>query len=241
MSHDNKAVLVTGGAVRIGRACCEALVSSGSGVAIHYRDSAESARELVAWAKDRGVPALALEADLADSDSAAALVERASAGIGPLTGLVNNASKFDHRSFERTDLDHWQRHLDVNLTAPFLLSQAFARQAPAGSCIVNLLDWRALRPTAASFAYTVAKAGLAAMTQSLAQILAPDVRVNGLALGTILPEPGSSGFSAEALARIPAGRVGTIEEVVDALMFLLDGPTYLTGEILHLDGGASLV
>ncbi len=129
----------------------------------------------------------------------------------------------------------------MNLTAPFLLSQAFARhRGGRPGAIVNLLDWRALRPGADHFAYTISKAGLAALTQSLAQALAPSIRVNGLALGAILPPPGAANDDIPPSARSPLGRWGTLQETCDALLFLLAGPDFITGEILHLDGGRHL-
>ena len=136
-------------------------------------------------------------------------------------------------------MEAWDRHFAVDLRAPFLLSQAFARErAGAPGAIVNLLDWRALRPAADHFPYTIAKAGLAAMTRSLALALAPTIRVNGLALGAILP-PADGGTA--GLDSVPSGRWARLEEVGQALLFLLGGSDYVTGNILHLDGGRHLV
>ncbi len=130
----------------------------------------------------------------------------------------------------------------VNLTAPFLLSQAFARSLPqdAAGRIVNLLDWRALRPAADHLPYTISKAALAALTQSLAAALAPRVTVNGLALGAILP-PSDGAAVNTILEKVPARRWAELDEVAQALLFLLDGPAYLTGDILYIDGGRHLV
>ncbi len=234
--------LVTGSAVRLGRAIALGLAELGYPVGIHYRTSGDQADETAARARQAGVEASTFEADLADADLAAGLVDRVAGRLGPVGILVNSASIFDRVGFEQTGLDLWQRHLAVNLTAPFLLSQAFARQAPAtGGAVLNLLDWRALRPTAASFAYTIAKAGLAAMTRSLARTLAPGIRVNGLALGAILPPPGEDDFSNGVLEPVPAGRPGSETEVARAAIFLLTGADYVTGEIVHLDGGRHLV
>ena len=141
---------------------------------------------------------------------------------------------------ETTSLDGWQKHLQINLTAPFLLSLAFAKQAPEGGRIVNILDWRALRPGADHFPYTISKAALAAMTQSLAVALAPKVIVNGLALGAILP-PSDGNVKPDIIKNIPAKRWAEEQEVEQALLFALAGPAYITGEIFHLDGGRHLV
>jgi pteridine reductase len=155
---------------------------------------------------------------------------------------VNNAAIFEPLSLSDTTLDDWQRNLAINLTAPFLLSQAFAAALPPGESgrIVNLLDWRALRPGADHFPYTISKAGLAALTRSLAVALAPHITVNGLALGAILP-PSTGGDIDDILDPVPAGRWAELDEVCQALLFLLSGPSYITGEILHIDGGRHLV
>jgi pteridine reductase len=121
-----------------------------------------------------------------------------------------------------------------------LLSQAFAKQTKAGR-IVNILDWRALRPGADHFPYTVTKSALAAMTKSLAIALAPGITVNGLALGAILPPADNPSASEKVIEAVPAKRWSEAQEVEDALIFLLAGPAYITGEIIHLDGGRHLV
>jgi pteridine reductase len=130
----------------------------------------------------------------------------------------------------------------VNLTAPFLLCQAFARQMPSGEAgrIINILDWRALRPAADHLPYTISKAALAALTQSLAVALAPNISVNGLALGAILP-PSFGESTACILSSVPADRWAKLDELTQALLFLLTGPAYITGEIIHLDGGRHLI
>jgi len=126
------------------------------------------------------------------------------------------------------------------LTAPFLLSQAFANQAPEDARIVNIIDWRALRPRADHFSYTISKAALASMTKSLAVALAPKIIVNGLALGAILPPSGGKA-KPDITKSIPAGRWAYENEVEQALLFALTCPAYITGEIIHVDGGRHLV
>jgi NAD(P)-dependent dehydrogenase (short-subunit alcohol dehydrogenase family) len=142
---------------------------------------------------------------------------------------------------ETTQAD-WDAHLAINLTAPYLLTQSFARfiGSERPGRVVNLLDWRATKPGADHFAYTVSKAALAAMTRSLAQSLAPNISVNGLALGAILP-PEGKGRDPETVKRIPAGRWGNPDEVGNALVFLLAGTAYITGEIIYVDGGRHLL
>jgi pteridine reductase len=231
--------LVTGGARRIGRALAEAAARAGADVAVHYGTSGGPAEQVVREVRELGRRATAIQADLADPDQAATLVERASAELGPIDWLVNSAAVFEPLDLAATSVEAWDRHFAINLRAPFLVSQAFARvRAGRPGAIVNILDWRALRPAADHFPYTIAKAGLAAMTRSLAVGLAPSIRVNGLALGAVLP-PADGGPA--ALEDVPAGRWARLEEVGQALVFLLNGPDYITGSILHLDGGRHLV
>jgi NAD(P)-dependent dehydrogenase (short-subunit alcohol dehydrogenase family) len=241
MSLSGKTVLITGAAMRIGRALALAVARAGGDVVAHFGKSRQEAESLQAEIELMGRKANLLQADLADADQAAGLIERAWEHA-PLYALVNNASVFEPRDLEGTTLETWNRALMVNLTAPFLLSQAFARRVdPAGvGRIINFLDWRALRPGADHLAYTISNAGLAALTRSLAAALAPRITVNGLALGAILP-PSDGAPTSVKMDQIPAGRWADLDEVTQALIFLLDGPAYITGEVLHIDGGRHLI
>lgn len=241
MSLDGKTVLITGAAKRVGRSLALAAARAGANVIVHYGNSVEDAESLALEIQRLDRQALLIQADLSKPEQAAGLVRRA-LEYGPLYALVNNASIFEALDWQSATLESWNRHLTVNLTAPFLLSQAFARGLAPGAQgrIVNLLDWRALRPGADHLPYTISKAALAALTRSLAQALAPQVTVNGLALGAILP-PSDGGASDELMRSIPAGRWARLEEVEQALLFFLTGPDYVTGEILHIDGGRHLV
>jgi NAD(P)-dependent dehydrogenase (short-subunit alcohol dehydrogenase family) len=239
----DKVVLVTGSARRIGRALAQASAKAGADVVIHFRNSRDEASETQRELQALGRHAWTLQADLEDTEQAAQLVERASA-FGPLYALVNSAAVFDRRTMQATSRGDWARTLALNLTAPFILTQAFATRIVAGSQgrVVNILDWRALRPDGEHFAYSISKAALAALTRSLALSLAPAVSVNGLALGAILPpEGGQSSPHANVLEHVPAGRWGALAEVEEAFLFLLTGPDYVTGEIIHVDGGRHLV
>jgi len=251
MSLEGKTVLITGAAKRVGRALALAVGRAGGDVVIHYGGSAQEAESLAAEIHGLGREARLVQADLNDPKQAAGIVPQA-LEHGPLYALVNNASIFEPLDWNNTTLESWNRHLMVNLTAPFLLSQAFARGLAPGARgrIVNLLDWRALRPGADHLPYTISKAALAALTQSLAQALASQATVNGLALGAILPPNEGSGDNSGAnagpsadriLASVPAGRWARLDEVEQALLFFLTGPDYVTGEILHIDGGRHLV
>lgn len=141
-----------------------------------------------------------------------------------------------------TDISAWERHLAVNLTAPFLLSQAFFKNLAPGNegRIINILDWRALRPSSDHLPYTISKAALAALTRSMAVALAPRITVNGLAFGAILP-PSDGAELKGIIDNVPANRWANLDEVGQALIFLLTGPSYITGEILHVDGGRHLI
>lgn len=234
-----KAALVTGAARRLGRAIALGLAERGADVVVHYHRSAAEAEDTVRRAAEYGVRSVALAADLAHSGQASELLERAEAALGPIDALVNNAATFGSGTLDSTRREEWDQHLAVNLSAPFALAQAFGRRRSGRpGAVVNLLDWRALRPGADHFAYTVSKAALASMTRSLAAALAPAVRVNGLALGAILPPEGEP--APDIVKRIPLGRWGTPAEVVHAVIFLIAGSDFMTGSIVHLDGGRHL-
>jgi pteridine reductase len=237
----DKNILITGAARRIGRALARACAQAGANIVVHYHGSEADAVEVRDEIAGMGCNAQLVKADLAKTADVLSLI-RSAAAIGPLYALVNNAAIFQPVTLEQTTLEDWERHLAINLTAPFLLSQAFAAQVPqhGEGRIVNIVDWRALRPGADHFPYTVSKAALASMTSALAAALAPRISVNGLALGAILP-PSTGPASPDILKSIPAGRWGELPEVEAALLFLLSGPAYITGEIIHVDGGRHLI
>ncbi len=235
-----KTILITGAAKRVGKIFALACAKAGANVMIHHGHSpkeAESLRDEIS--ASFSVSAWVLTCDLSLPDSVSQLITQANE-ISPLYGLVNSASIFENLSFQNTSLEDWHKHFAINLTAPFLLSQSFAKQSQHGR-IVNILDWRALRPAADHFPYTVTKSALASMTKSLAVALAPNIIVNGLALGAILPPADNSSAKDKIIEAVPAKRWAEAQEVEQALIFLLTCPTYITGEIIHLDGGRHLV
>ena len=236
---DGKTILITGGAKRVGKIFTLACARAGADVVIHYGHSAQEAEATRQEVVRLGRQAWVIEADLSDPAQAQNLIPLINQ-FTPLHGLVNSAAIFETLSLEATSSEDWQNHLQINLTAPFLLSQTFAKQAPTGARIVNILDWRALRPGADHFPYTISKAALAALTKSLAVALAPNVIVNGLALGAILP-PSDGKAKTDIIKNVPAGRWAEQEEVEQALIFALTCPAYITGEIIHVDGGRHLV
>ena len=234
-----KTILITGAARRLGRLFALACGRAGADLILHHGHSPAEAEALRDEIASLGRRAWVLAADFSHPESASQLIERANE-LSPLYGLVNSASIFEPLSMQETSLNDWNNHLNINLTAPFLLSQAFAKHAKHGR-IINILDWRALRPGADHFPYTVTKSALAAMTKSLAIALAPNINVNGLALGAILPPADQSTPNPKIIEPVPAKRWSEAGEAEDALLFLLSGPAYITGEILHVDGGRHLV
>ena len=173
------AALVTGGAKRIGRAICLELAAAGFDLAIHHRESGDEAAQLAAGIRALGRRAVCLSADLADAEATGALVGRAVAALGPLSVLVNNASLFADDRLDTLTGESWSSHMDVNLRAPVLLAQAFAAQAAEGASIINILDQRVLKPDPRFFSYGLSKSALWVATRTMAQALAPRIRVNG--------------------------------------------------------------
>lgn len=238
-SLNGKTVLITGAARRLGKVFALACAQAGADVVIHHGHSDEEAESVRAEITGLGRRAWVFKADLSDSSQTRELIAQINESTS-LHALVNSAAIFKPLSLETTSMKDWEKHMAINLTAPFLLSRAFAKQAPDGARIVNILDWRALRPGADHFPYTISKSALAALTKSLAVALAPNIMVNGLALGAILP-PADRSVNPEITKFIPAKRWSKESEVEDALLFLLTGPAYITGEIIHVDGGRHLV
>jgi pteridine reductase len=236
---NKKTVLITGAARRLGRVFALACAHAGANIVIHHGHSDADAESLRAEINGLGRRAWIFQADLSDSSQAQNLIPRINEST-PVHFLINSAAIFESLTLVSASIEDWEKHIAINLTAPFLLSQAFAQQAEDGARIVNILDWRALRPGADHFPYTVSKAALAAMTKSLAVALAPKILVNGLALGAILP-PSDGNKNPDIIRNVPLRRWAYIEEVEQALLFLLTSPAFITGEIIHVDGGRHLV
>ena len=238
LSLNGKTILITGAAKRVGRLFALACARAGADIVIHHGHSKEEALQVKDEIESLGRKAHILASDLGKPAEAAKLIVKANK-FSPLFALVNSAAIFEPLSFDDTTIADWERHMALNLTAPFLLSQEFARHTKEGR-IVNIVDWRALRPAADHFPYTISKAALASLTQSMAVALAPRITVNGLALGAILP-PSDGKKSDKIIEHVPAKRWSEPQEPGDALVFLLTGPSYITGEIIHVDGGRHLI
>lgn len=244
MNSYDKAALVTGASRRIGAEIVRGLHAAGYRVLLHYHRSEEAARQLAgALNAARPDSVLALRADLDDTAAKDELVRRAIDAWGHLDALVNNASTFYPTPLGTVTELQWDALLGSNLKAPFFLCQAAAPHlARRQGAIVNLIDIYAERPLKGYPTYSIAKAGLAALTRSLAVELAPDVRVNGVAPGAILwPEQADGGQTqADILARIPLARSGSPADIAGAVRFLLEEAPYITGQIIAVDGGRSV-
>ena len=241
-AEPKKVALITGGAMRIGAAIARDLAAHGWSVAIHCRRSAASADALSAEIEATGGRAAVVAADLADADALMRIVPAAQAALGPLTLLVNNASVYLEDQVGGLELGRWQTQFDVNLRAPVFLAEAFAAQLPDGSegNIVNMIDQRVWKLTPEMTSYTLTKAALWAATQTLAQALAPRIRVNGIGPGPTAPNPrdGAEGLAREA-AGVLLGRQVDLADYGRTIRFLVETPS-ITGQMIAVDSGQHL-
>jgi pteridine reductase len=243
-SLDGKTALVTGGARRVGAAIARRLHAAGAAVLIHYRDSETDAARLASELNAaRPKSAAKVKAELLAPVAPRALVSAALETFGRLDLVVNNASSFFPVAVGAMEPSHWEELIGSNLRAPlFIAQQAAAELAKHDGSIINIVDIHAERPLKGYALYSIAKAGLAAMTRSLALELAPRVRVNGVAPGAIVwPEDGQfpDPERARILATTPLARIGSPEDVARAVHFLACAP-YVTGQIVAVDGGRSI-
>ncbi|OIR07918.1 3-oxoacyl-[acyl-carrier-protein] reductase FabG [mine drainage metagenome] len=237
-----KTALVTGAAHRIGRVLALRLARDGWAVGVHYNRSVEAALSLVDEIIALGGKAVALPADLALEDEVMTLVPRAVEALGPLGCLINNASLFEQDSPMTTTRASWDAHMETNLRAPFVLIQAFAAQLPEDSegAVVNLIDQRVWNLTPHFTTYTLSKAGLWTLTQTLALALAPRIRVNAIGPGPTLPSTRQTDEQfAQQCAAMPLRRGTSPEEIAEALRFILASGS-MTGQMIALDGGQHL-
>lgn len=237
-----RTALVTGAARRVGAAIAENLAQAGFAVAVHYSGSETEAQAVAERIKALGRNTCLLRADLLCEHDTASLLARAEDALGPVGLLVNNASTFERDEVLSATRASWDLHMEVNLRAPFVLSQDFARRLPPGAdgVIVNLLDQRVWNLTPHFTTYTLSKAGLWALTQTLALALAPRIRVVGIGPGPALPSTRQTEaqFAAQC-AEVPLGRGTSPEEIASAIRFVLATPSF-TGQMIALDGGQHL-
>jgi NAD(P)-dependent dehydrogenase (short-subunit alcohol dehydrogenase family) len=238
-----KNVLVTGAAKRLGRAIALDLGSAGWNVALHYKTSAGEAEAAAAQIRGHGVKAALLQADLARETESEALVGRAAQAIGPLTALINSASIFENDDWRSATRASWDLHMEVNLRGPLVLSQRFAAQLPDGAAgaIVNIIDQRVLKPTPQFLSYSLSKAGLHWLTTTLAQGLAPRIRVNAVGPGPTLRNERQSeaDFARQRDATI-LGHGADPADICAAVRYLLEAPC-VTGQMIAVDGGQHLI
>jgi NAD(P)-dependent dehydrogenase (short-subunit alcohol dehydrogenase family) len=233
--------LITGGAQRIGRAIVERLAEAGYAVAIHSRRSAAEAERLAKGIRAKGGRASVVKADLADQDDADRLIE-AAAALGPVELLVNNASEFEPDEAQTLTLERWDRQFAVNLRAPVFLARDVAHHLPPDKtgCVVNIVDQRVWKLTPQFFSYTLAKAALFTATQTLAQALAPRVRVNAIGPGpTLMGARQDQADFARQGASVLLRRGPRPEEIAETVLFLARSPS-ITGQMIAVDGGQHL-
>ena len=234
-----RTALITGGAIRVGKAIALALAEQGYDIAIHYNRSSHEAVQTAEDVKKFGVNAKLYQANLSDAEQCRDLVERVFKE-NDLSVLVNSAAVFPETDSVMEGLAEWDSVMNLNLRAPLELSKAFVDNTPLSAHIINILDARINRPAGDHLVYRLSKSGLWHLTESLAQDLAPNIQVNGLALGAIMPPPGASQDHFERMAeKIPLARTGSPKAVGEAVAFLV-GQEFVTGVVLPIDGGEFL-
>ncbi len=245
MDLTDKVALITGSAKRVGKALALGLARQGCHIVVHFGQSRPEAERTAAEIRALGVKAWPVPANLAAEAEVKSLVPLALQHAGQLDVLVNNASIFPPEDFLSASPQSWERNHAINLKAPFLLSQDFARALPAGrqGKIINLLDATAMRPKNHHFSYTVSKYGLEGLTQATAHALAGrNIQVNAIALGAILPSINDDpAMFSRMAANIPAKRTGDPQDVVNAMLYFIQSASFVTGEIIRIDGGRHLV
>lgn len=242
MELSGRVAVVTGAAVRVGRAIALGLAAGGADVFVHYGQSRSAAEETAGEIERQGVRSAIGSVDLSSPENAREVIGLAEAALGPVSLLVNSASRFPTDTIHEVAPDAWQRTLDLTLSSPVFVTQAFANAMASDQdgAVVNVTDVRTAKPYRKHFSYMVAKGGIDAFTRSAALSLAPQIRVNAVALGVILPPPNLEDSYEERLAaRLPMARVGGTGPVVDTVLFLMRNE-FITGEIVRVDGGGHL-
>lgn len=235
--------VITGAAKRLGRYIALALAETlNLDVIVHYGRSEKAAADVVQEVRSLGRKSMAISADLSDPERAAIRIFDAATALGNPTVLINSAAVFADRSLSDVDVPHCEQHFLVNTIAPVFLTQALAHQIDQtrSGHVINILDWRATRPPESHLIYSASKAALASVTRTLAQQLASQIQVNAIAPGAILPPPDQPNWHAERAATdIPIGHPGAPSDITDTIIFLLRS-SFITGEIIHVDGGEQL-
>lgn len=234
-----RVALVTGAGVRIGKAIAEGLAAQGWAVALHYNRSRGEAEHVAADINANGGKAAVVSADLAKTEALPDLIAEATEALGPIELLVNNAATFEADQLGDLEPAQWQRQMDINLAAPVFLAKAFVAALPEGQPgnIINVIDQRVWKPVPAYLSYQVSKSALWAATISLAQALAPRIRVNAIAPGPVLPSVRQTQADFDGqIATLPLKRSAALEEFSRTITFLVETPS-ITGQMIALDGG----
>lgn len=236
--------LITGAGVRIGKAIASRLAQEGVQIGIHCSGHSAEAERLAEAIRNVSQKATVVRADLSIMPlNAKSLFDALESELGSVEILINCAAIFEPSTLRDLSYDGWQRHFAINLQAPTFLAQEFVRRLPSDrrGHIINIVDWRGLRPVPGHLAYTLTKSALVSLTQILAQELGPRIQVNAIAPGAILPAPGQSDedFTRLATAKNPLQRPGSPDDIADAVVFLLKSD-FITGEILRVSGGEGL-
>ncbi|NKB51277.1 MAG: SDR family oxidoreductase [Rhizobiaceae bacterium] len=235
-----KTALVTGGAQRIGRSICLGLADAGYAVSVHHNSSNTAANDLVAQINSNDGHAVPVQADLSNSREARGLIDRTVAELGPVGLLVNNASLFEEDSLDKLDDEVWDRHFAVHVKAPAILASAFSEQGIDDGLIINMIDERVWKLTPNFTSYTLSKSALWTATQTMAQALAPNIRVNAIGPGPTLPShvQTQDAFE-EQLQTLLLKRAPDLSEFIDTILYFVSAKS-VTGQMIALDGGQHL-
>jgi len=239
MTLEGRVVLVTGGAKRIGRAIALAVARHRARIAISYRTSAPDAHRTLKELAQLGAQALAVRADLSKPAEVRRLMARIQQRFGGLDVLVNSAATFERTPLAALSEREWDAALDTNLKGPFLCALYASRlMKQRGGKIINLADWAGIRPYRDYLPYCVSKAGVIGLTKALAKELAPSIQVNAIAPGPILPPAGMSEQDRRRIVqRVPLKRWGNPQDIVNTVLFLIEGTDFMTGSTIFVDGG----
>jgi len=241
MTLHNRVVLVTGGAKRIGQAIALGVAGRGARVVISYRSSSRQAKQTIEALREAGAAdAVAIQANLSRAADIKRLIDRIQKRFGRLDVLINSAANFDRVPFEKLTEQDWDHALDANLKGPFLCALYGSRlmRRGGGGKIINFSDWAGVRPYRDYLPYCVSKTGIIGLTKALAKELAPRIQVVAIAPGPILPPPDMSAAARARIAlKVPLKRWGSPQDLVNTVLFLIEGTDYMTGSVVFVDGG----